>query len=322
LPTVSVVIPAYNAAPWIEQTIASCLAQTHTPLEVIVVDDASTDDTVQRVERFGAPVRCLRQASAGPAVARNRGIRAARGEFVAMIDADDTWSPNKLARQLELMQADPAIGLVFCDYTPFGEPATYTNGFSRGHHLQALARTGLGADAYRIDDDQLFQALLGDLFAWTSTLLMRKADLERSGMYDEDLRYAGEDWSLCLRLAKVCRFAYLDAPLAQRREHAGSLSREGRDNQQALIALRNLMRFPGVGAEDQAAMGRLAARIRFDLGYHLARLPDAHDARPYLREVCRDRSVAPGRRAKALAYLAFTHLPQSIRARLLRRRGA
>ena len=314
-------IPALNAAPWIEQTIASCLAQTHAPLEVIVVDDASTDDTVQRVERFGAPVRCLRQASAGPAVARNRGIRAARGEFVALIDADDTWSPDKLARQVELLQADPAIGLVFCDYTPFGEPATYTNGFSRGHRLHALARSRLGVDAYRINDDHLFEALLGDLFSWTSTLLIRRAALERSGLYDEDLRYAGEDWSLCLRLAKVCRFVYLDAPLAQRREHAGSLSREGRDNQQALIALRNLMRFAGMSADDLLAMRRLAARIRYDLGYYLARSADAREARPYLREVCRDRSVTPGRRAKALAYLAVTRLPQGLRSRLLRTRG-
>lgn len=107
--TVSVVIPAYNAARWIAETIASALDQTYPPREVIVVDDGSTDDTACRAERFPPPVRVLRKANGGPAAARNLGIAAASGTWIALLDADDRWLPRKLERQLLLTAPDVAL---------------------------------------------------------------------------------------------------------------------------------------------------------------------------------------------------------------------
>lgn len=96
---VSAVIPAYNAAGCVGRAIRSVLAQTRPVIEILVIDDGSCDDTSSVAERFGPPVRVIRQANAGPSAARNRGAWAARGEWLAFLDADDTWLPPKLERQ-------------------------------------------------------------------------------------------------------------------------------------------------------------------------------------------------------------------------------
>ena len=111
-PRVSVIIPAYNSGPLVEEAIGSALAQTRPPAEVVVIDDGSTDDTAERLARFGPPVRVIRQANGGVSAARNRGLAAATGAFVAFLDADDVWHPDKLRRQLEAFAKRPELGLL------------------------------------------------------------------------------------------------------------------------------------------------------------------------------------------------------------------
>src|SRR5436305_4940478 len=112
--TVSVIIPAYNYARYIAEAIDGALAQTHAPLEVIVVDDESTDDTPRVLAGYGDRIRTIRQPNGGAAAARNTGMAAARGEYVAFLDADDVWLPRKLELQLQRFEADPDLGLVHC----------------------------------------------------------------------------------------------------------------------------------------------------------------------------------------------------------------
>ena len=113
LPLVSVVMPAYNAGPYIEQAIRSVLEQDYPNIELIVVDDGSKDGTPEAVEAlFGDRVRVLRQKNGGPAAARNLGIRASNGTLLAFLDADDVWLPGKLQAQVSYMLAHPDIGLV------------------------------------------------------------------------------------------------------------------------------------------------------------------------------------------------------------------
>ncbi|MCB0791851.1 MAG: glycosyltransferase family 2 protein, partial [Flavobacteriales bacterium] len=107
VPNVSVVVPCHNAAPWIEATLTSVLAQDWPGLEVIVVDDGSVDDSADRVARRFPQVRLLRQANAGVAAARNAGLKAASGDWVAFVDADDHWLPGKLRVQMALLAANP-----------------------------------------------------------------------------------------------------------------------------------------------------------------------------------------------------------------------
>ncbi|MBR9765650.1 MAG: glycosyltransferase family 2 protein [Rhodobacteraceae bacterium] len=106
----SVIIPAYNAAATLEEALASVLSQVAPPAEVIVVDDGSQDGTAELAGHFGAPVRVIRQGHAGPAVATNTGVAAARQDLLAFLDADDIWLPHKMARQLPLfLAAGPGV---------------------------------------------------------------------------------------------------------------------------------------------------------------------------------------------------------------------
>lgn len=115
-PTVSVVIPCYNGAAFLRETLDSVLAQTHPVLEVIVVDDGSTDDSAAIAESYGPPVRVIRQANAGESSARNRGIDEAKGSLVAFVDADDLWEPEKLAIQANRFHRQPDLVCVYTDY--------------------------------------------------------------------------------------------------------------------------------------------------------------------------------------------------------------
>lgn len=109
-PLVSCVIPVFNGARFVGEAIASALAQSHQPVEVIVVDDGSTDGTAAVVREFGLSAHYIHQANAGPPAARNAGMLVARGEFIAFLDADDRWHPEKLARQLAFFRARPEMG--------------------------------------------------------------------------------------------------------------------------------------------------------------------------------------------------------------------
>jgi hypothetical protein len=108
-PTISVIIPCHNAAAFIADALRSVLAQTVPALEVLVIDDGSTDDSAKRAEAFGPPVRVMRQENRGVSAARNRGLDAARGDWVAFLDADDLWLPNKLALQSAALETTDAV---------------------------------------------------------------------------------------------------------------------------------------------------------------------------------------------------------------------
>lgn len=122
---VSVIIPAYNAAAWVNRAINSALAQTYTQREVLVVNDGSTDTTAEVLAKYGDTIRVLTQPNGGLSSARNTGIREAQGEFLAFLDADDYWLPEKVARQVTCLQQDPGVG--FCStrtqvVSPEGKP--------------------------------------------------------------------------------------------------------------------------------------------------------------------------------------------------------
>ena len=121
-PLVTVVIGAYNAERYVGEAIESVVAQTHRNLELIVVDDGSTDATGQIAESYGAPVRCIRQENGGMAAARNRAIPEAQGSFLSFLDADDRFPPDKLTRQLAVFEAQPELDVVYGHVTEFLSP--------------------------------------------------------------------------------------------------------------------------------------------------------------------------------------------------------
>jgi glycosyltransferase involved in cell wall biosynthesis len=121
-PLVSVIIPVYNSARYLGEAVGSVLAQTYRPLEVILVDDGSTDDSAEVARSFGDAVRLYSQANSGVAAARNRGIAMAAGELLAFLDADDLWSQEKLSRQTAVLLADPSLDAVFGHVRQFHSP--------------------------------------------------------------------------------------------------------------------------------------------------------------------------------------------------------
>ena len=115
-PLVSVIIPSYNAARYVAEAVASALAQTYQPLEIILINDGSTDDTEEVILPYVGKVRYFYQPNRGLSVTRNRAIALARGELIAFLDADDVWLPEKLARQVDCLTQNPRVGLVHTNY--------------------------------------------------------------------------------------------------------------------------------------------------------------------------------------------------------------
>ena len=120
---VTCIIPAYNAAPYLAAAVESARAQRYRPVEIIIVDDGSTDGTPDIAKGFGDAVTAVRQANQGPVVARNRGLDSANGAYIAFLDADDLWLPNKLTRQMACFQARPDLALCLSSMQNFSGPA-------------------------------------------------------------------------------------------------------------------------------------------------------------------------------------------------------
>jgi glycosyltransferase involved in cell wall biosynthesis len=212
-PTVSVIIPAYNAAQLIRPTVLSALSQTHPQTEVIVVDDGSRDDTAALAESF-AGVKCIRQVNMGVSAARNTGAAAATGQYLAFLDADDVWHPAKLALQVKDMEAHQGIAL---SRTHFRE-SQWTQ-----HEFDSCFESPVSQIV-----EHLSESFLNPYFA-TSTVMVRRSAFESVGGFDTELRIA-EDVDFYLRiLASDHRVLVLPQPVVFKRPVKGSLG----DNSEA-----------------------------------------------------------------------------------------
>ena len=191
-PLVSVIIPTYNRARLLPGAISSVLGQTHSRIELIIVDDGSTDETSEVLEQYGDRIRVLRQANAGPAIARNRGIALATGGIIAFLDSDDEWLPTKIERQVASLEAaGPEVGCCLCNCL-----VRFANGSSSSTF--AIADTipdrpsGIWLNPVEI--------LLNRFVMFCQAVAIRREVLERVGYFDESLRF-GEDYELPFRLA-------------------------------------------------------------------------------------------------------------------------
>lgn len=186
--SIDVIIPTYNGMPWLRKTVDSVMAQTHKNFQLYIVDDGSTDNTAAYAKSLGDKrVHFIKKANGGQATARNLGVQQSDSPFVAFLDADDIWYPEKLEKQLAVMKAHPKVGMVY------------------GHH-------------YIIDEDDIITGNLrhserGDLFdtlckgniiaGSASMVLVRREIINQVGPFHEDF-LIGEDWDMWLRIAKVC----------------------------------------------------------------------------------------------------------------------
>ncbi|MGI9185756.1 MAG: glycosyltransferase [Solirubrobacteraceae bacterium] len=206
-PLVSCVIPAGNAEAFVAQAIQSVLDQTYQPLECIVVDDGSTDGTARILERFGRRIRVVRQSNRGVSAARNAGARAAAGDFVAFLDADDLWDPTKTERQMARFAAEPGLGLVYCALRRVDESGSRLSSPAAPDPATALRQTLL---------------LEPPFVSVAQTGVVPRTVFLASGGFDERLSVAA-DSDLTWRLACAHPIAAVAEPLASYRCHPAQM---------------------------------------------------------------------------------------------------
>ena len=203
MPIVSIIIPTYNRAGLITETLKSVFAQTYKDYEVIVIDDGSTDNTEEVLAPYMDRIRYIRQENAGVSVARNRGMLAATGEFIAFLDSDDLWYPEKLEKQVACMKEHPEIGMTYTDYFLSADPGLPKE--SRMATFQAGKLT-------------LPQILAKKSINLTPAVMFRRDLLPKIGLMDSVL-YAAEDYDFWWRIIHHTQVKYVDDILVFCREH-------------------------------------------------------------------------------------------------------
>lgn len=208
-PSIGVAIPAYQAEPWLAETLESVLSQTSPPDEVLVVDNGSTDGTADVARSFGAEVRLLSESSnLGPGGAYNRAVRESDADYVATCPADDLWDPRKLELQRQALSARPDVDVVFSGARYFG---LAERDFPRAPKEGVLDPQEFFREMYRVD------------LVAAPTVLVRRELFHRLGGFREDL--AGEDYEFCLRaLRSGAVFFHDPRQLVHLRQHGGNLS--------------------------------------------------------------------------------------------------
>jgi glycosyltransferase involved in cell wall biosynthesis len=196
---VSVIIPVYNCERYLAEAIESVLAQTYRPIEIIVVDDGSTDSTASIATSFKGDVRYVHQPNGGPAAARNRGLKLARGNVIAFLDADDLWTPNKLSLQVDCLLKHPHIGYTLARQRNFLEPGTDRPAWLRK------------------------ELLLKDYVGTLQTLVARRKVFEQVGVFDPTFRINEDmDWFARAKDAGIPMIVVPEV-LAYRRIHSTNL---------------------------------------------------------------------------------------------------
>lgn len=203
-PLICCIVPVYNGEKYLDETLDSVFAQTYSPLEIIVVDDGSTDGTAALIEARTEDITYLHQENAGPAAARNTGIAAAAADYLAFIDADDLWLPDKLKRQMELFAANPALDVCVTK-------------------IQNFWIDELESDRERFKNHPIARALPGYGFP---TSLVRRRAFEALGPIDESLR-TGEDTDWFMRVIESqSAIELLPEVFVRRRIHRNNLTHD------------------------------------------------------------------------------------------------
>jgi glycosyltransferase involved in cell wall biosynthesis len=303
-PQVSVIIPTFNRAHLLPETLQSVLYQTFVDLEVLVVDDGSTDETEQIVHRLGdSRIIYIYQVHSGlPAVARNTGLRQARGKYIAFLDSDDLWLPEKLASQVEYMEAHPELGL------------TFTNAYVFRDSPEQSAPGRLMLRPNMALSGQVFDRLYGQPLILNLTVMLRASVIAEVGFFDEDPRLkANEDYEYWLRVAHRYPIGFIPRPFGKYRQHAEGISRAAvATNQAKLFLIEKLDRmYPSFVARHAARRRSWLSRVHYALGRGLLREHRVSEARHHLIK-----SLELRPRLAAIIFLGASFLGRQVYSRL------
>ncbi|MEO7426458.1 MAG: glycosyltransferase [Fibrobacteria bacterium] len=276
MPRISVVIPAFNAEKFLPETLESVLGQTFRDLEIIVVDDGSTDGTLETARgyslRYPDRIRCVHQENRGVAAARNHGARESRGDILAFLDADDTWLPEKLAEQMAFWEANPTCGLVYADAYAMSEDGRL------GRTMMQLKHPRSGS---------IFPFLLGENFVSIPTALVKKEFYLKAGGFIEDRALMGtEDHHFWLKVALHCPGGFLAKPLACYRFRQGSLSSPKLKmwEKDLQVLERIALEFPAATAPYRKDFRAARAHMRYGMAFFCYRENRFAEARAHYRK--------------------------------------
>jgi glycosyltransferase involved in cell wall biosynthesis len=211
LPKVTVIIPCYNRGKFIAETVESVLSQTYSNVELVVVDDGCTDNSREVLEPYADRIRILEhpgRVNCGQSAALNLGIRSSESDYVAFLDSDDLFAPDKIEKQVRFFEEHPQFGLVYANGHAIDENGNVIFRFYGKNHKEE-------SDPNRV--------LLDCYFLLPNNALLRRDVLAKSGLFDESLRSA-QDHDLAIRVAEVTKIAYLDECLFSYRRHPDSIS--------------------------------------------------------------------------------------------------
>lgn len=210
-PLVSVIIPTYNGERFIRETIDSALAQTISDLEIIVINDGSTDSTPAILESYGSRIKVIHQDNGGVASARNAGIEAASGNWVALLDHDDLWDSTKLQKQLDFVQEHPQYAMIYAK----ANQSLYENGNS-------IFKKQIGS--FPESPCSIQESLYFGNFIPALTVMVRREVFCQIGSFDVNLQ-PSDDWDMWLRISRVYPIGFLPEVVAKFRLHDSSFHR-------------------------------------------------------------------------------------------------
>lgn len=278
-PVVSVIIPTYNRAHLIGETLQSVLNQTYSHFEILVIDDGSTDQTEMVVRALqDERIFYFKQSNAGlPAGPRNVGIQNARGKYLAFLDSDDLWMPNKLACQVDYLETHSNVGLLYTQCIGFANQSQEIGG--------PFPEIDLAKSGWIFDD-----LILSDNYIPCLTVMIRGDILHQTGFFNESLRLrAVEDFDLWLRISRVTQMGFLPQVLARYRVHAQGIS------QAEITLLENRLYLLDLYETAEYVKRKALKRVRFQI---------------YLRLILAQRRVShTWKESIEYLQLALTHCP-------------
>ncbi|MCH7592725.1 MAG: glycosyltransferase family 2 protein [Planctomycetes bacterium] len=318
-PLVTVVLPTFNREALLPRALDSVIAQTYDNWEIVVVDDGSTDGTAEVLDRYAALVseestvkneerrasapssdrvadrlRVIRQENRGSSRARNVGIDAARGRFIAFLDSDDEFAPTKLERQVELFERRPELGFVYSDYAYVDlDGARHESAFSTIHQTARRISYGAIGPGLRVCSDDLFGHLIRRYFIATIVGMVRRDVLGQTIRFAQGQSYA-EEWLFFLHLVRRCRAGFVDEPLSVHYHTKGSLART--DAHRNTVRYRNLLTamseaFDDLSAESRGIIRSNLADTYRQLGYDAYRAREFGEARVNFAKSFRQRAT-------------------------------
>ncbi len=281
MPKVSVIIPAYNAEKYIAETLDSVLKQTYQDFELIVIDDESRDNTLNILgeyqKKYQGKIKIIKKQNGGPASARNEGIKAATGEYIAFNDADDLWLPEKLDKQIAHFDMQLSeVGMVYTHAKKFDLNGVWT--LPEKH-------------SNRYHEGNIFIPLLKKNFIPNQSVIVRRNCFDKVGLFDESPDLISiEDYDMWLRIAKKYKVSYLDAMLSLYREHSGGISKKYEKSFNANIDL--IKKHSEIAKKDddteiQEIMNKVLSQRLYTFGYFYLKDGKKKAARQMFKESLR-----------------------------------